>query len=185
MIPSIKFNDLRDAVNVLEVHDRRLDCYWPNNTAAHFRTGADKLLIVSVGTGTSPDVKAGLNPDDMNILFNATTIPSALMFAALNEQDLLCRVFGDCLAGDRIDRELGDLAACSGPLGKEQKLFTYMRYNAELTRQGLNDLGCTTVEPEVVQKLDSIAGIDDLLAVGEAVGRIKVKDEHFAGFPPQ
>ena len=27
------------------------------------------------------------------------------MFAALNEQDLLCRVFGDCLAGDPIDRE--------------------------------------------------------------------------------
>jgi hypothetical protein len=26
-------------------------------------------------------------------------IPSALMLAALTEQDLLCRVFGDCLAG--------------------------------------------------------------------------------------
>ena len=44
----------------------------------------------------------------MNLLFNATTIPSALMFAALNEQDLLCRVFGNCLAGDPLDRELGD-----------------------------------------------------------------------------
>ena len=162
-----------------------LDCYWPKDAAVRFQTGADKLLIVSVGTGTSPDVKAGLDPDDMNILFNATTIPSALMFAALNEQDLLCRVFGDCLAGDEIDRELGNLAACSGPVGKGQKLFTYMRYNAELTRKGLDELGCTSVQPEVVQKLDSIAGIDDLLAVGEAVGQISVKDAHFAGFPPQ
>jgi hypothetical protein len=162
-----------------------LDCYWPKGPTAHFQTGADKLLIVSVGTGTSPDVKAGLNPDDMNILFNATTIPSALMFAALNEQDLLCRVFGDCLAGDKIDRELGDLVSCSGPVAKEQKLFTYMRYNAELTRKGLDELGCTSIKPEVVQKLDSIAGIGNLLEVGEAVGRIKVTDAHFAGFPPQ
>jgi hypothetical protein len=118
----------------------------------------------------------------MNVLFNATTIPSALMFAALNEQDLLCRVFGDCLAGDEIDRELRALTACSGPLAKEQKLFTYMRYNAELTRAGLDALGCKGIKPEVVQKLDSIAGIDDLLAVGEAVGRLKVTDEHFAKF---
>ncbi|NJM92440.1 MAG: patatin [Rhodospirillaceae bacterium] len=162
-----------------------LDCYWPKNPAAHFKTGADKLLIVSVGTGTSPDVRAGLDADDMNLLFNATTIPSALMFAALNEQDLLCRVFGDCLVGDRIDRELGDLTACSGPLAKEQKLFTYLRYNAELTREGLAALGCATVEPRVVQRLDSIAGIDDLLAVGQAVGRLKVEDEHFAKFPPK
>ena len=52
----------------------------------------------------------------MNLLFNATTIPSALMFAALNEQDLLCRVFGDCRAGDPIDREIGDLVGSVGPV---------------------------------------------------------------------
>ena len=35
-------------------------------------------------------------PGDMNLIYNATSIPSALMYAALNEQDLLCRIFGDC-----------------------------------------------------------------------------------------
>src|SRR5262249_20565736 len=69
-----------------------LDCYWPRAPEGRqgWATGADKMLIVSVGTGTSPSVRAGLTPDDMNLLFNATSIPSALMFAALNEQDLLC-----------------------------------------------------------------------------------------------
>ena len=94
-----------------------LDRYWAQKPEARWQTGADKMLIVSVGTGTSPDVRAGLEPSDMNLLFNATTIPSALMFAALNEQDLLCRVFGDCRAGDPIDREIGDLIGSVGPLG--------------------------------------------------------------------
>ena len=92
------------------------------------------MLIVSAGTGTSPDVRDGLNPAEMNLLFNASTIPSALMLAALTEQDLLCRVFGDCLAGDPLDREIDTLMPSAGPLAKEQKLFTYLRYNAELTR---------------------------------------------------
>ena len=61
------------------------------------------MLLVSVGTGTSPGASASLTPDEMHLLFNATSVPAALMFAALNEQDLLCRVFGDCLAR-RSDR---------------------------------------------------------------------------------
>jgi len=63
-------------------------------------TGTDQLLLVSLGTGTSPQANAELRPDEMNLLFNAGSIPSALMFAALTEQDFLCRVFGDCLVGD-------------------------------------------------------------------------------------
>ena len=70
--------------------------------------------------------------------------PRRLMYAALNEQDLLCRVFGDCRCGDPIDRELGDLVGSSGPLPRGAKLFTYLRYDAELTRAGLAALGCRT-----------------------------------------
>jgi hypothetical protein len=160
-----------------------LDRYWAKQPAARWQVGADKMLIVSVGTGTSPDVRAGLEPDEMNLLFNATTIPSALMFAALNEQDLLCRVFGDCRAGDPLDREIGDLIGSVGPLAGQQKLFCYARYNAELTRKGLDALGCGGVEPEVVQKLDSIAGIPDLRKVGRKVAEMKVDAAHFMGFP--
>jgi uncharacterized protein len=163
-----------------------LECYWTRAPIGQrgWPTGADKMLIVSVGTGTSPNVRQGLDPDDMNLLFNATTVPSALMFAALNEQDLLCRVFGNCLAGDPLDRELGSLMPGLGPLAAHQKLFTYVRYNAELTREGLDAIGCTTIQPEAVQKLDSIDAIPELLEVGKAVAEIKVKKDHFAKFPP-
>jgi hypothetical protein len=161
-----------------------LDCYWQRAPKGQqgWATGSDKMLIVSVGTGTSPSVNAGLQASDMNLLFNATTIPSALMFAALNEQDLLCRVFGDCRGGDPLDRELGAIMPGTGPLQAGQKLFTYVRYNAELTREGLDAIGCKTIKPEVVQKLDSIDGIPDLQTVGAAVAKQKVEEKHFAGF---
>jgi hypothetical protein len=161
-----------------------LDRYWFSKPDARWQAGREKMLVVSVGTGTSPDVRQGLQAEDMNLLFNATTIPSALMFAALNEQDLLCRVFGDCRAGDLLDREIGDVCGSAGPLAPEQKLFTYVRYNAELTREGLDALGCSGIQPETVQKLDSVDGIADLRVVGRAVADRKVQESHFAGFAP-
>ena len=143
-------------------------------------TGEDKMLVVSIGTGASPEANADLDPGEMNLLYNASSIPSALMYAALNEQDALCRVFGKCLAGDKLDREVGDLIGAKGPvyLGK---LFTYMRYNAELSRKGLDGLGLSDIKPEDVQKLDSVAHIAELQRVGRAVAK-KVNADHFAGF---
>ena len=160
-----------------------LDRYWSAKPAARWQAGVERMLIVSVGTGTSPDVRNGLDPADMNLLFNATTIPSALMFAALNEQDLLCRVFGECRSGDPLDRELGDLVGSAGPLPEAQKLFSYVRYNAELTHAGLQALDCADVEPKVVQQLESVEGIPQLRAVGRKVAELRVRDQHFDGFP--
>ena len=149
------------------------------------------MLIVSVGTGTVPAARKdferewyGLAPEETNVLFNATTIQSALMFAALNEQDLLCRVFGNCRVGDPIDREVGDLVGNAGPLQHGQKLFTYLRYNAELTREGLDVLGCRDIEPKTVQQMDSIEGIPELRRVGARVAETKVLERHFDGFMP-
>lgn len=142
--------------------------------------GEGNLLVVSIGTGTSPQANADLDPNEMNLLYNAGSIPSALMAAALNEQDMLCRIFGKCLAGDQLDREVDDLIGVKGPVGS-RKLFTYVRYNAELSAEGLKALGLADVKPENVQKLDSVEHVGDLQRVGKAVAR-KVKPEHFAGF---
>ncbi len=141
--------------------------------------GEDRMLLASIGTGTSPDANANLRPSDMNLLYNASSIPSALMAAALHEQDFLCRVFGRCLCGDPIDREVGDCIDKKGPVSP--KLFTYVRYNAELSREGLDALGLPGVKPEHVQKLDSIDHVEELQAVGREVGK-KVRPEHIARF---
>jgi hypothetical protein len=146
----------------------------------NWSAGEDKLLIVSVGTGTSPQANADLNPEEMNLLYNVGSIPSALMYAALNEQDFLCRTFGNCLAGDPLDREVGDMIGKKGPV--MPKLFTYLRYNAELSREGLELLGLPEIEPKDVQKLDSTEHIRELQRVGQAVFERKVRPEHFKLF---
>jgi patatin-like phospholipase len=155
------------------------DRYWAHAPAGSrgWKTGIDDMLIVSIGTGTSPGENYSLRPEEMNLLFNATTIPSALMYAALNEQDFLCRVFGDCVAGPPLDREVDDMSGLRGPL--DAKLFRYARYNAELTPEGLKALGCGDVDPASVQKLDSIDALGSLQKVGEAVAKEKVDAGHF------
>lgn len=151
-----------------------LDAYrlcWP-------ATESD-LLLVSVGTGTSPKADDHLRPGAMNLIFNANSVPAALMYAALNEQDLLCRVFGRCRHGAPIDMEVGDLMGGKGLL--QDRLFSYVRYNPDLSRRGLNDLGLVDVVPDHVQRLDSVQHVHDLCRVGQAAGRA-VAAEHFAGF---
>jgi uncharacterized protein len=162
-----------------------VDKYWAMAPEGQkgWPTGVDRMLVVSVGTGTSASANDYLGPEQMNLLFNATTLPSALMFAAQNEQDFLCRVFGDCLAGDVIDREVGDMVGAAGPLAVADKRFTYLRYNAELTRAGLDALGCRDIDPRTVQKMDAVEGMLAMRRVGQAVAERKVKTAHFARFP--
>ena len=142
--------------------------------------GEDRMLLVSVGTGTAAAANENLREGEMNLLYNASSVPSALMFAALNEQDFLCRAFGKCLAGDVLDREIGTMIGQEGPV--TPKLFTYVRYNAELSDDGLTELGLPDIAPRRVQRLDAIDAVPDLRRVGEAVGRKRVQPSHFDGF---
>jgi hypothetical protein len=55
----------------------------------------------------------------------------------------------------------------------------YARYNAELTLEGLRALECTDIDPDEVQKLDSIAAIPQLARIGKSVAERRVAREHF------
>lgn len=141
--------------------------------------GEDNMLLVSVGTGTTPNIYEEIEPSDMHKLFQASSLPLALMFATQNEQDLLCRVFGKCLVGDLLDSEVGNLIEKKGLVNP--KLFTYLRYNAELTPKGLNKLGLGSIKPKHVQKMDSVDNISELRQIGEAIAK-KVEKQHFEKF---
>jgi hypothetical protein len=56
-----------------------------------------------------------------------------------------------------------------------------MRYNADLSRRGLDDLGLNNIQPEDVQQMDSVVHIPQLQEVGRAVAR-EVNVDDFAGF---
>lgn len=151
----------------------------------NWATGEKELLVVSVGTGLTPLTNANLKPGKMNLMYNAKSIPGALMFAASNEQDFLCRTFGNCLSGQMIDREIGDMcsandSACKGPA--KEKLFTYLRYNAELTESGLSDLGLTNIDAEKMQEMDVAENVGDLQKIGKAVAEKYIDATHFSDF---
>lgn len=151
----------------------------------NWQTGRENLLLVSVGTGMAPDANARLSSSDMNHFYNASRIPSALMYAASNEQDFLCRVFGDCIHGDPIDREIGDMCSsgnslCGGP--SEKKLFTYTRYNAILSDDGLDSIGVGNIDIENIKKMDAVENIEELARIGSAIAKTHVKKKHFKHF---
>src|SRR5580704_1485147 len=148
-----------------------------------WEVGSDRLLLMSVGSGNSTGADANLSPNEMNILYHASRVPASLLAAAQQEQDFLCRIFGETLEGERIDSELGDMRG-SGLRGSS-KLFSYVRYDTELSREGLDWLGLPNVQPAHVQPMDSIEFLGEIQQVGMALAEKKVKPEHFAQFIPE
>jgi len=149
----------------------RYNLKWP--------VGEERMLLVSLGTGTPSHAQADLHPRDMHLLYQAGAIPRALLAAANVEQDMLCRVFGRCRLGAAIDSEIGDLIESQGPL--QQKLFTYLRYDVELSRAALDALGLRHIDPAGVSRLDSVAAIPELQEVGRALASQAVQ-AHFEEF---
>jgi len=152
-----------------------------------WKTGEKNLLLVSVGTGAAPTLDGDILSPEKNAVSNLAGLPGALMYGALVDQDINCRTVGRCVHGAPIDRELGDLVPRDAtgveiPLSVDLgRAFLYARYNAELTRAGLDAIGLPDVNPEQVSKLDSIQSIPDLRRVGRKIGA-QVELAHFGTF---
>ena len=150
----------------------------------NWETGEKELLIVSVCTGSAP------SPGTYdNLLETLKELPNNLMYAMQVDQDINCRTVGRCIFGAPIDRELGDMV----PLDSNDKIldldsdanrhFSYVRYNANLTGEGLTNLGVGHIDSDEVRQMDSVKYIPQLREVGKAVGEKKVKvKEHLRSF---
>src|SRR3954469_12731211 len=163
-------------------------------------TGEKNLRLVSVGTGAA--ATGGATPDNAehNMLNTGLGIPGALMYGALVDQDINCRAIGRCTYGDVIDRELLDMVPREGPdEGKlQQRLarrrvplekdlgrsFLYARYNVDLSREGLDRLDCTDVNPELAARMDKAdpEHIELLLRIGQQAARQVDVAAHFGSF---
>jgi len=152
-----------------------------------WKTGEKNLLLISVGTGAAPTLDGDILSPQKNAVSNLAGLPGALMYGALVDQDINCRTVGRCVHGAPIDRELGDLiprdeTGVAIPLTQDLgRAFLYARYNAELTRGGLDAMDLQDVDPEQVSKLDSVQSIPQLRRVGQKVGD-EVRIEHFGSF---
>jgi hypothetical protein len=150
---------------------------WPS--------GEDRLMLVSVGTGSAPLLGTTAADPETHLLATGKGVLGALMNGAEVEQDLNCRVFGRCVYGHVIDRELGDLVprAADGepiPLARDLgRAFLYARYQPELTAAGLAALDLVGIDPAKVQALDAVDRIDDLRRIGRVAGARHVRMTDF------
>ncbi|MDD5579790.1 MAG: patatin-like phospholipase family protein [Methylobacter sp.] len=150
----------------------------------NWQTGADKLLIVSIGTGSAAKARAGLDASDLTLIDNAKNIPGALMNAASAGWDMTCRLLGECRHGSPIDREFSDMVTAGNDDSNwtGSKLFTYLRYDPDVTQAGINALGLNDIAAGTVQVLDSVEHIPDIQRLGRTYAEEHFKLPHFEGF---
>jgi len=148
----------------------------------NWQTGEENILLVSIGTGTRTKNDTNLKRSDMTLKYSALHTTDFLMNSASYQQDMLCRIFGKCKEGDELDNEIGHLKDELSKGAVKSKLFTYVRYNIEFDQKNLDNIGLGHLSPQELSKLDSVKHITELQEVGRAIGRDKVKIEHFDGF---
>ena len=148
-----------------------------------WETGADRLLVVSIGTGKAAKARPELQAGDLWLLDHAKNIPSALMNAAADGWDMACRTVGECRYGAPIDREFGDMIVEAADRGGAGRLFSYVRYDPDVTHAGLAALGLGDIKSEHVQRMDSTDHIPAIQRVGAAYASRHLDIErHLAGF---
>ncbi len=163
----------------LEAADPNYQLGWP--------TGADKLLLISLGTGfnaiTIPAGKASV----YNLLEWAGYAVNALMEDANLQQNVLMHLIGQRPAGKaptptaeaNAARATGVPAAnaldfISPGLGA-YKALTYQRITVSLTRERLDGLNLGDIDPAKVSKMDAVDQIANFQLIGQAIAREQVK----------
>ncbi|MGA2728596.1 MAG: patatin-like phospholipase family protein [Terracidiphilus sp.] len=163
----------------------------------NWKTGENKLLLMSVGTGAAESLGATAAAPNKNIFSTVAGLPGELMYGIQVDQDINCRTIGRCTYGAHLDREIMDLfprelkdsatldeayEAPQIPLSTDLgRRFLYARYNADISGAGLITLGFPNADPANVQKMDAVQNIPLLLAIGQAAAK-NVKPEHFGSF---
>jgi hypothetical protein len=143
--------------------------------------GEDRLMLVSIGTGSAfhplPEVKVFGN----SVLTNARTIPGTLMSSIAVENDINCRTVGRCVYGADLDSEIGSLIPVETPPSPRQ--FLYARFNPDITQSGLAAMGLGGIKADTLT-LDNVAAIPDLIRVGEKAAEVVDLPRQFAPFMP-
>lgn len=113
-------------------------------------TGADKLLVISVGTGSRDPKVAPASFAAGNALKSLLSI----MDDCAELVELLLQWMSNSRTARVIDRELGDLR---GDLIAPEPLLTYLRYNIALTKDTLTELGMSFAD----EKIEGLSAMDD------------------------
>ena len=160
----------------LEATDPSYQLGWP--------TGADKLLLISLGTGFNAVTIPAGKATGYNLLEWAGYAVKALMEDANLQQNVLMHLIGQRPAGKTpaATAEAKAARAAGAPaadaldfigLGSD-KALTYQRITVSLTRERLNGLNLGDIDPAKVGEMDAVDQIPNFQRIGQAVAREQV-----------
>jgi predicted acylesterase/phospholipase RssA len=139
-------------------------------------TGADKLLLVSVGSGTAdPEVKKS-----QVAAKHAINALVSLMDDCASLQETLLQWMSTSTTAREIDSEIGDL---SHDLVAAAPLLSYLRYNVNLRKDSLQKLDPTLTDDELIESLSAMDAPENmslLHKLGTLAAEQQVRDDDFA-----
>jgi hypothetical protein len=134
----------------------------------------ETLHVTSVGTGFERARLPAKLADQIHLKDHLMFCIPALLGTVAIQQDLLCRVLGDCVYGDVIDRELDDLRRAT-LLPSDQQKFTYVRYNRIFNQSDELTAGKSRLD----MTLDRVENMTTFQKLGLEYADEHVRAEHF------
>jgi patatin-like phospholipase/acyl hydrolase len=148
-----------------------------------WRWGADKLMIVSVGTGMSVWKKIPANVKKNNLLNWASQLPDMLMQDASWHNQIILQWLSNSPTAWAIDEELGKLDTdFIGNTKKDKALISYLRYNVLLDAPTIGPLMNKQYTQKEIDALADMSNADsrfDLYDIGAKAAAKEVSDTHF------
>ncbi len=138
--------------------------------------GPENLRVVSVGTIQFSSELRVKNPR-LWLGYNAAKIPTALLQSIGWQQDYLCRFLGECIYGEEMDSEVGDLNTLnlqSAP-ATGRGWFSYVRYNRNYKKSEMEEV--LRQYPRLA-RIDAVDAIPILRTIGRAYAEEHVKLSH-------
>jgi uncharacterized protein len=142
-------------------------------------TGAEDLLLVSLGTGSKTRALDPREVMDMKALELGVRGLSSLMDDASALNELLLQWMSSSETAREIDSEIGDLEG--DILGGGKPLLTYLRYDVKFDDEWLKGklkLNFKNEELKSIAEMDRAENMDKLVEIGEAAAD-QIKDTHF------
>jgi len=133
--------------------------------------GPENIRVVSLGTMRFSSAMRG-SAGNLWLGSNVSLVPSALIQGIAWQQDYMCRCLGECIYGDQLDSEIGNMVGVHLP---GSRWFSYVRYNESYNATELEKLREGDARRT---QLDAVQAVLSLREAGQAYAKHCVKLEH-------
>lgn len=145
----------------------------------NWASGAENLMIVSVGTGAStPMIKINEIEDGANALTWANAVPNMLMADASELGQIILQMLSKSPTRWHFDSIMKSL---DGQMITSEPQLHYLRYDAPLEATTLQEIHMTHLEKELdqIREMSNPKYIEELFNVGANMADRKIKEGHF------